>query len=171
MPPIPRTATLASLTLALGSLAGCPAAVGAGRAGGILHYFETSTANGTGSAVVSGVFSDYGVDHEGTLDGGNGNEIVLQKGSFEVEIARLNHSVRFSLDPVSCVYRESGSAPTTLQNGTGAYAGIKGTVTITVAGTGILPRLADGKCNTTHTAAPLVALSTAQGSGRVSFSR
>ena len=53
--------------------------------GGELHFLEVaSAANGTATAIVTGAFADYGVDHAGVADNGAVNEIVLQKGSFEV---------------------------------------------------------------------------------------
>ena len=58
---------------------------------GTVNYFEVSTlGSGTATAVVTGAITDYGVDHVGVADNGNVNQIVLQKGSFEVNVSKLN---------------------------------------------------------------------------------
>jgi len=139
------------------------------RAGGVVQYFETSTRNGSATVVVTGPFTDYGVDHAGALQSGTVNQIVLKNGSFGLDIVRLDHAVVFAVDSRTCAYSESGSGPTRILDGTGAYAGIKGTLTITVSGRGILPRSSTGVCEKGGDAAPLVAVSTASGSGVVSF--
>ena len=56
-----------------------------------------------------------------------------------------------------------------LLGGSGSYAGIRGTLTITVSGRGILPTSSSGACEKGGSAPPLVAVSTASGSGSVSF--
>jgi hypothetical protein len=162
---------LAGLTLAGAAALGAANSLTAvaARPGGTINYFEVSTANGTGTTVLTGAITDYGVDHEGALANGSDNEIVLKKGTFDVDIDKLDRAVKFSVNAKTCVYSESGSGPTSLLAGTGAYAGIKGTLTITVSGRGILPRSSNGRCASAQSAPPLVAVSTAQGSGKVSF--
>ena len=151
-----------ALLLAPGSAAAAPR-------GGVIDYYESSVANGSGTVVVSGAIDDYGVDHAGALGGGSVNQIVLKRGSFAVAIAALGRAVVFSVDRRSCVYRESGHGTVRVLDGTGAYAGIRGSLAITVSGRGVLPRLAGGGCNRTRSGVPLVAVSSAQGSGTVSF--
>lgn len=163
---------LACSTAAAGALlvaTNAPAAGPAPRPGGVLHYFETSTKNGTATVVVTGPFTDYGVDHASARASGSVNEISLKQGSFALDITRLDHAVVFSVDSATCAYSESGTGPTRILDGTGAYAGIRGTLTITVSGKGILPKSNNGVCEKDGYAAPLVAVSTASGSGTVSF--
>jgi hypothetical protein len=163
---------LTGLAVLGGALRAGPAASGAGAPPGrgkVLNYFETSTRNGTATVVVTGSFTDYGLDKEGALDGGTVNEIVLKHGSFDIDIAKLDHAVVFSVDDKTCAYIESGTGPARLLGGTGAYAGIRGTITITVSGRGILPTSSTGACEKSGSAAPLVAVSTAFGSGTVSL--
>jgi hypothetical protein len=163
---------LTGLAVLGGALLGGAAAARAGpmaRGGGLLHYFETSTRNGSATVVVTGPFTDYGTDREAALAGGTVNEIVLKHGSFDLDISRLEHAVAFSVDSRTCAYVESGTGPARLLGGSGSYAGIRGTLTITVSGRGILPTSSSGACEKGGSAPPLVAVSTASGSGSVSF--
>lgn len=58
-----------------------------------------------------------------------------------------------------------------LADGTGDYKGISGSGTATVKFTGVLPKLSDGKCNTSSGATPIAGtlLSTVHASGPVSL--
>ena len=81
----------------------------------------------------------------------------------------MEKALRVSTDARTCVYVESVTAPARFFAGTGDYAGISGTLEVTVRGTGLLPRLPGGACASFGTTEPLVAISTATGTGRVSF--
>jgi hypothetical protein len=159
------------LVLVAGSLAGAALATAATPAihGGSITYSESSTSNGSGTVVIGGAFADYGSDRAGALDRGTVNVVTLKLGSFEVDIARLERALHASTDARTCVYVESVTASARLFAGTGAYAGISGTLEVTVRGTGVLPRLPGGACASFGTAEPVVAISTATGTGRVSF--
>ena len=138
---------------------------------GAVNYFEVSTlGSGTATAVVTGAITDYGVDHVGVADNGNVNQIVLQKGSFEVNVSELNKADVPVLHAKTCSYTAEGTASVTLLDGTGAYAGIKGTIKITSMSVGVLPRLTSGTCNESDSASPLEVVRSARGSGTVSFS-
>jgi hypothetical protein len=163
---------LTGLALLGGASFGGAAASGAGpvaERGGVVNYFEASTRNGSATVVVTGPFTDYGVDKEAALDGGTVNEIVLKHGSFDLDIKKLDHAVVFAVDSKTCAYIESGTGPARLLGGKGAYAGIRGTLTITVSGRGVLPTSSTGACEKSGYAPPLVAVSTAFGSGPVAF--
>jgi hypothetical protein len=154
-------------------LFGASAAFGASTqkgSGGAVDYFEvSSSATGTAAAVITGAITDYGVDHVGIADNGNVSQIVLQKGSFEVNVSALNKADIPVLHGSTCSFTVQGSASATLLDGTGAHAGIKGKIKITSASAGILPRLQSGKCNQSNSAVPLDIVRTARGSGAVSF--
>ena len=155
-------------------LLGASAAFGASTqkvSGGAVDYFEvSSSASGTAVAVITGAITDYGADHVGIADDGNVNQIVLQKGSFEVNVSKLNKADIPVLHASTCSFSVEGSESATLLDGTGAYAGIKGKIKITSVSVGILPRLQSGKCNESNSAVPLEIVRTARGSGTVSFS-
>lgn len=137
--------------------------------GGVVHVFEVSSGNGnTAEYVITGAISDYGVDHEGVAGNGNVNRIVLSKGSFEIDTSGLPMRAP-SLDPTTCAYGYSATGTVPLSAGTGAYAGIKGSVTARVIGAGILPKLKDGKCDESATANSVAAVFMATGTGTVTL--
>jgi hypothetical protein len=140
-------------------------------ADGTLHYYETGYGTSQiDSVVVTGAFTDHGVDHVGFADNGNINKIVLSKGSFEANVTTLNAKVApTSYDATTCSIVLSGTAPAALSDGTGAYAGITGNVTVTVHEAAILPKLKSGKCNESQNVVPTASVVWVTGSGTVSF--
>jgi hypothetical protein len=143
-----------------------------GASGGVVHVYESgSAATGLGQDVFTGAFTDYGVDHAGVADNGEINKIVLSKGSFEVNVAKLDTSLAPTTDDQqTCTLVLKGTAPTTLLDGTGSYAGISGSVTVTEQVALIFPKLKNGKCNESQTAKPIAGPYWVTGSGTVSFS-
>ena len=150
---------------------GLPASAQAA-SGGVVHVYESGSAvTGLGQDVFTGAFADYGVDHTGVADNGEINKIVLSKGSFEVNVAKLSNSLRpTSNNQKTCTLVLKGTAPATVLNGTGAYAGISGTVTVTEHVALIFPKLSSGKCDESQTAKPLAGPYWVSGKGTVSFS-
>ena len=77
------------------------------------------------------------------------------------------------VDTTGCSQTISISAPVTFVSGTGLYAGISGSVTLTETAAFILPRYPSGKnkgkCDESSAAAPLAAWAALSGSGMVSF--
>jgi hypothetical protein len=151
-------------------LVGEPAA-GAGKsAGGIIHVYESdaSLTSSVGDIILSGAISDHGKDHEGVAGKNRTiNKLVLSKGSFEVDVAKLNRPTR--LNPNSCEISSSGTArvPIVRGSGTGAYRGITGTTKATLTLIGVLPKTKSGACN--QKAAPLAGFAWVKASGRVAF--
>jgi hypothetical protein len=171
----PRTMAVAALgaaaVLALGTgLAQAKAPGAAPMTGGIVHLYEAGT--GTGNIdhdVLTGAFTDYGSDHEGALDHGNVNKIVLTKGSFEANVAALDAKLHpISMNLKTCSVVVNGTAPVPLSHGTGAYRGIHGSIraTVTIA---LVFKRKNGKCATGPTAPELAGVTLVTGSGRVSF--
>ncbi len=62
-----------------------------------------------------------------------------------------------------------GTAPIKIYRGTGAYAGISGTGTITLTIAFISPKLKSGKCNQSDNAKSLSMYSSVTGTGNVTF--
>jgi hypothetical protein len=168
----PRTMTVAALAavavLALGTGLAQAKAPGAPTAGGVIHLYEAGTTTGnTDHDIVTGAFTDYGVDHEGALDHGNVNEIVLTKGSFEADVAPLDSKLKpISEGPCSIVVQGSAALP--LSHGTGAYKGIHGSISVT-ATISIIFKPKNGKCSPSPSAPELAGVTLVTGSGRVSF--
>lgn len=164
------------VVVAGGAASGLLAIVGTGlpgsaqaASGGVLRVYESgSNATGLGQDVFSGAISDYGVDH---IANGNVNKIVLSKGSFEINKGNLGKNLRtISNNPETCTVVLKGSAPVKVLNGTGAYAGISGTVTVTEQTALIFPKLSNGKCNESQSAELVAGPYWATGKGTVSFS-
>jgi hypothetical protein len=75
-----------------------------------------------------------------------------------------------SIDATTCVahYAETG-VRYTVSNGTGRFAGIKGSGSADIRFTGTLPKLSDGKCDESPTATPTAASSVIDASGPVTL--
>jgi hypothetical protein len=99
----------------------------------------------------------------------------LKKGSFLIDVhglaAVLGHA-QPTFDVTTCSGFFSGTGPTSIVpgSGTGAYKGIKGTITVTLTLAEISPRLANGKCNQSENAVSVSQYSTVTGSGIISYS-
>ena len=72
-----------------------------------------------------------------------------------------------TIDTAHCFYAFKGSGPTSLMKGTGAYAGISGTINVTVNFVGIGPKLPNGKCN--QKVPPVAQYGDVTGSGTASY--
>jgi hypothetical protein len=148
---------------------------GAATSGAIQVY--SSGAGITNPIVITGAVTDYGkatsVNRTGKpTENGNYEKIVLKKGGFWVDTTQLNkllNHVRPTFSKTQCFFAFKGSGPTKLIKGTGAYAGINGTVNVTVDFVSIQPRLANGKCNLANSAQPIAQYGNVTGSGTASY--
>jgi hypothetical protein len=138
--------------------------------GGEVHLYEADTAldGNLGTDILTGAITDHGTDHQGVAGGGNYNKLVLSRGSFEINTVNLPPTFP-PLNPTTCSSDGTTTVPVPIVDGsgTGAYHGISGTFQITVTFASILPRLANGQCNTTATRYPGIEIS--RGAGRVSY--
>lgn len=174
-------ATLAGVLL-LGAAASAATAPSA-PAGGPVQIFGTPNISGAGGTIViTGAIGDYGttlnIDKDGKTDS-NGNyvKVTLKKGTFEVNKTALQaagNEFNPAVNKATCSADGTQSAPVTLFDGTGAYKGITGTVSITVTEAFILPFFKSGKdkgqCNLSNNSQPLAVYASVAGSGNVSFS-
>jgi hypothetical protein len=149
-------------TLLIGGV-GASAAVTPATPGGVIHVLRVQADNGPAYFIFTGAFADAGVGHQG--------DIVLSRGSFKANTAALDKllSGEGSFDAATCSFFIKATAPVTVYGGTGAYAGISGTVNVTATVNEIATRTSDGKCNTSNNAASLSTISVVKGSGTVSF--
>jgi hypothetical protein len=147
----------------------------AGKSGPIQFYVTGSTV--TTPILVTGVVTDYGKATSVTKSGkpdenGNYEKIVLQKGGFWVDATALNKKLNSgtpTIDKTHCFFAFKGTGPTKLFKGTGAYAGISGSVDVTVNFVAIGPRLKNGKCNMSNNAAPVAQYGDVTGAGTASY--
>jgi len=147
--------------------------------GGLIKIFSdqsNDTNNGaTGPIVITGAIGDYGtattINKDGTVNSsGNYVKIVLKKGTFEINSIAFNkatNSAQPTSNAANCSNVVIATGPVTLFDGTGAYAGIGGTLTITLNVAYIAPKTANGKCN--ENTQPADFFATITGSGVVSF--
>jgi len=164
---------VALIAVAAGLLA--PGAGAAGVGGPIQIYAQGTDV--TSPILVTGAITDYGkatsVDKSGKPDqNGNYEQVVLTKGGFWIDATELNkqlNSLKPTVDTKNCFFAFKGSGPTTLFKGTGAYAGIGGTVNVELSLVAIGPKTASGKCNMTQNAKPVAQYGNVTGSGAVSF--
>jgi hypothetical protein len=129
--------------------------------------------------IVTGVIGDYGtattIDANGKLDqNGNYEKVVLKKGTFEINSTAINkvtNSEEPTFNKVNCSgwQQLSGPPAITLFDGTGAYAGIKGSLIQSQTFALVGPTLKDGKCNPSQNAAPLAAYGIITATGTVTF--
>lgn len=164
-------APLMIVSVALVVVRGAVASAAGTRGGGVLHLYEadTSLAGNLGTDILTGAVADHGTDHQGIPKDGI-NKIVLSRGSFSINVNNLGTRLAsIPLDPKTCSSAGSATAPTPIVRGTGtgAYRGIRGTLRITASTAVVVPRLKNGKCNTSSTRYWGILL--AKGSGIVSY--
>jgi hypothetical protein len=116
---------------------------------------SSMSSNPSFALTASGVFAG-----KGTLVGnGNGKDSSTAKladGSFVVNHPQdKTKTVSESLDAKSCAAKVVEQGPYTISQGTGKYAGISGSGTAVATATATLPRLKDGKCDTSTTVTPV----------------
>jgi hypothetical protein len=169
------------LALAVG-VTGCllgagPAALAASPPkGGKIRIFVTNTSATKAKILVTGAIGDFGTtisqDANGKADpNGDFQKVILKHGGFLVDGTALNkklNSARPTINTTNCSIVFSGTGPTTVKDGTGAYAGISGKVTITVTFAGIAPKTAKG-CNLANNAPTFGQYQSITGAGTVSF--
>ena len=170
-------------SLLLGATPAFAAAAPSAPVGGPVRVFVAPGSGNGGRIFISGAIGDYGttlnINKNGTADpNGNYAKVMLQKGTFEVNKTGLNTKMG-NAEPVvnnlkTCSGVISGTAPVALFDGTGLYAGISGTVTISITQVFIFPFYATGKhkgqCNESNSAQPVATYVSVTGSGTVSFS-
>ncbi len=169
--------------LMFGSTPAFAAAAASPPVGGPVKVFVAPASGGGGRIFIAGAIGDYGrtlnINKNGTADpNGNYVKVTLQKGTFEVNKTALNTKMGEAQPVVNnlktCSAVIYGTAPVTLFDGTGLYAGISGTVDVSITQVFVLPFYAagqhKGQCNEGNSAQPVATNVSATGSGTVSFS-
>ena len=117
--------------------------------GGIVTVYEYDPPTAVpGRVILIGAIFDNGSDQGGAGPNHTYHKLVLTKGSFEVNVAKI--TIHQHLDAKSCtlLVLGSGPAPIVKGSGTGAYQGITGTSQGKTGFTGVFPKRPDGSCNT-----------------------
>jgi uncharacterized membrane protein len=175
-------ATIAAATLMSTLLlaAGSPANAST-TPGGIIKFYsdQSNDTNGgaTGPVVITGAIGDYGtatsINQNGTVNvKGNYVKVALKKGTFEINSVAFNkaaNNAQPTFNSSNCSQFVSASGSVTVFDGTGAYAGIKGTLSVVATFAGVSSKLTSGKCNESQSAQPVAEYGTITGSGSVTF--
>jgi hypothetical protein len=181
---VKTAAGVALLAGALGPTVPAFAATGAATpTGGLIKVFvQPKEASGEhGTILVIGAIGDWGttlnINANGTADpNGNYAKVSLQKGTFVVNLTTLNalsNKVQPTVYAGSCSIVFTVKGPVGLSEGTGAYKGISGTLTITETFGAVLPRYTSGahmgQCNMNNNAQPDAQDGVVTGSGNIGF--
>jgi hypothetical protein len=146
-------------------------------AAGTVTLYLTENPSGTGgTTVITGAIGDYGKTTEMKVQ--NGLSVVkLRKGTFEENTAKISAALNAApttSNNSTCSFSASATAPVTLLDGTGLYAGISGTLNFTINVGFVLPLYKSGskkgQCNTSNNVVPQAEIDFIIGTGKVSFS-
>lgn len=149
--------------------------------GGQVGIFVTNIKGPDDKIMIAGAIGDYGksitVNKNGKANNnGNYEKVKLQKGTFVVNVTKLNHllNTRPKINKATCSVYVTKTHAVSLSKGTGLYAGISGHPKITVSFAFLAPRVKSGKhkgqCDFRSNTKPLSHFSSIQGGGTVSFS-
>lgn len=139
----------------------------------------TSSGNTPDPIVITGVIGDHGttisVNSKGKSDAnGNFERVRLSKGKFTVNGAALNQALNNAapsdFDTATCSGSFSAgpdSVPIVNGSGTGAYAGISGSVAVSAQFAFVGPKSKNGSCN--MRANPIAGFGIITGSGTISI--
>lgn len=136
-------------------------------AAGTIHFSLVNTSvnsNAPGKVLITGAFSDHGTSHGPTLH--------LTKGTITGSISKLQallSSRSFgTFYKASCSFSGVGKVAIPVVSGTGAYAGVKGNLNVTVTDAAQGSLLKSGKCNEANNAPEVASQLIITGSGKVS---
>ena len=145
--------------------------------GGAVQVWGTPSNGGGGPVVFTGAIADSGkslsVNSSGKADKkGNYKLLELKKGSILINGTELNTALNnaspSAFNSTTCSGSFAATAPVPIVSGTKAYAGVSGSVNVTVTFAVVLP-LTNGKCNMNTNANPIAQYGSIAGTGTVSF--
>ena len=153
-------------------------ALGASPSGGAIQVWGTPAMNGGGAVVVTGAVGDFGKSANANSSGapskkGTYKLLSLKKGTILLNTTQLGKDVNNNNLPPTSSNSTNCSAtfvitdPVPVVSGTKAYAGISGTVNVTITFALVGP-MKNGTCN--MNANPIAQYGSISGSGTVSFS-
>lgn len=113
-------------------------------AAGTIHIYDINTSlNPTtpNSVLITGAFSDHGTDQHGTFHLAKGTISVNRSAVKAITTSRFG-----TFNPKSCSFQGVATGPVPIVSGTGAYAGIHGTLKTTETDAEQGSLLKSGKC-------------------------
>ncbi len=139
----------------------------------------TTTTKHPGKVMFTGAIGDYGTSFNVTATGKPSSKkssyklLKLKKGTITVNagaIGKALTSAKPTANTTNCSVSVTATAPVTILKGTGAYAGISGTVTFSAQYAVVLPKTSSGKCTEKTATKPLSTYTSFIGMGTVSYS-
>jgi hypothetical protein len=175
-------ATVAGLALGGGVLVGSTAGAATPVSGPTQLWASLGASNGTGFKVVfTGAIGDHGTSVGATANGKPTKKnnpgyrlFILKKGTIffntqKIDAAENNNSAPpTTVNATTCSATFVNTEPATAISGTKAYAGITGTIDVTISYAFTLP-LDKGKCNMNSNANPSAVFGLVTGTGTVSY--
>jgi hypothetical protein len=166
-----------------GVLFGATAAFGASApmVGGVIQVWVTPSPNaGSGSGgqvLMTGAIADFGKTQSVNASGkpiptkSGYKELVLKRGTIIISLVKFNAALK-NANPTmfnrsDCSGYFAISAPASILSGTGAYAGITGTLHFSADNAFLLPKTKTGSCN--QNANPMNSYLSVNGTGTVKF--
>jgi hypothetical protein len=139
--------------------------------GGLVVSNASGKRTVAGSVVaMSGVFTGVGRIVERPNRAGDSGKVSrddLMFAAGALHIVNLTGHTSLAVNPRTCTARFKAQETTTVDGGTGRFAGATGTFAGTVSGSGVLRRKPDGSCDPKHP--PLVEIDTVTGTGALTF--
>lgn len=139
--------------------------------GGLVVSSATGVRSVKGSVVAAqGAFTGVGrivevPNRKGDSGRVSRDDLVFAAGT--IHIVNRNLHASFGVDPKTCRATFTVKQATTIDGGTGRFAGATGTFDGLVRGSGVAGRKADGSCD--RQSAPIVEIETITGSGTMTF--
>jgi hypothetical protein len=167
---------IAAVTLPAGVFVGGVAAFGQSP-GGAVQVWGTPANGGGGPVLLTGAVGDSGHSANANASGtptknGSYTLLKLKKGTILVNTTQLNKDTNnnstppTSMNATTCSYTFVVTDPVPVVSGTKAYAGISGSINVTISFAFVTP-MKNGTCN--PNANPIAQYGSILGSGTVSF--
>jgi hypothetical protein len=158
------SAAAAAVAAGVFGVVSAAASAGQGQTSGRISILVVAHGNKSDD-IVTGAIADHGTDHDA---GHNTQKIVLSKGSFDVGAGQFNKNFKVKTDKATCaVTATSHATHMPISHGSGAYAGITGSISIKATFAELAQKSSSGKCELDKT--PISASDVLIGSGTVSY--
>jgi len=174
-------AAVSGLALAGGVLIGGSAVAATPVTGQTQIWANLGNGSGPFSVLFTGAIGDHGTGYSATSSGqitkkSTGYKLfVLKRGSFLVNSKTLNAALNNNNAPpttennTTCTATFVVTDPVTFVKGTKAYAGITGTISVTVSFAELGPKNKNGTCNQSNNAQPVATYGSVAGTGTVTY--
>jgi hypothetical protein len=174
-------AVAAVLVLVGGLVFGGAAAYGTTPVSGTTQLWGNVGSGKGFNAIFTGAIGDHGVSIPATSQGKPSKKntgyrlFVMKKGTIffntkQIDAAENDNNTQPTTENnTTCSFTFVVTEPATIISGTKAYAGITGSISVTISYAAVLPLTKNGKCNPDTNANPTAQIGFVTGSGTVSY--